>query len=164
MTPQCPFTADLRAMRKSQIKSICYRPYSELSNKLRVFLILFEEIFPTPHFFTYTNEKEKSQPHDFSPTYKNGNNVPTPHLFQLHSQSNPFPLGFVTWYTIKVIKSTYPCPGWIGLNSRRNFTCLFREVPTLKTLINEQEGYVSSVFSLKRVSTRLLGTSEYVST
>ena len=50
----------------------------------------------------------------------------------------------------------------MGLNSRRNFTCLFREVPTLKTLINEQGGYVSTAFSRKRVLTRLLGISEYL--
>ena len=41
--------------------------YNELSNKRGVFLILFEKIFPTPCFFTYTNEK-KSQLHVLSPT------------------------------------------------------------------------------------------------
>ena len=40
--------------------------YSGLSNKRGVFLILFMKIFPTQRFFIYIN----------------GNNVPTPRLFQ----------------------------------------------------------------------------------
>ena len=43
------------------------------------------EFFPPPRFFNYTNEKKNPNSMFFSPTYLNGNNVPTPHLFQLHS-------------------------------------------------------------------------------
>ena len=41
--------------------------YSELSQNMDFFLILFEKLFLTPRFLTYTTEK-KSQFHDFSPT------------------------------------------------------------------------------------------------
>ena len=88
-----------------------------ISNKRGVFLILFEKIFPTPHFFTYTNEK-KSQLHDFSPTYVSGNNVPTPRLFQLklllesseylRNVRQPFPEDFLMFYLVQHIQTTNP--------------------------------------------------------
>ena len=42
--------------------------HSELSNKRRVCLILFEKIFPTRCFFSLTQMKKKSQLHVFSST------------------------------------------------------------------------------------------------